>query len=92
MPDFLFGAGAIQRMGRSVKRLGIKKIMLISDPVMQRMGRVDEVSDILRNAGITSHVFLDVEPDPPVEIIEKGGAFYHENSCNTAGYHPEIFK
>lgn len=82
MPDFLFGAGVIQRMGRSVKRLGIKKIMLISDPVMQRMGRVDEVSDILRNAGITSHVFLDVEPDPPVEIIEKGGAFYHENSCD----------
>jgi aldehyde:ferredoxin oxidoreductase len=82
MPQLLFGVGVIQRMGGPAKRLKIKKAMVVSDPVMKRMGRVDEVREVLGRVGIASEIFLEVEPDPPVELVEKGGIFYRERGCD----------
>jgi aldehyde:ferredoxin oxidoreductase len=82
MPNFLFGAGVIQNMGASAKRLNMKRTMIVSDPIMKRIGRVDEVQEILERTGISSELFLEVEPDPPVELIEKGGRFFKERGCD----------
>lgn len=82
MPNLLFGAGVIRNMGGPVKRLNMKRVMIVSDPIMKRIGRVDEVRDILAKAGISSDTFLEVEPDPPIELIEKGGRFFREKECD----------
>jgi len=82
MPNLLFGAGVIRNMGGAAKRLNMKRAMIVSDPIMNRIGRVDEVRDILGRASIASELFLDVEPDPPVELIEKGGRFFKERGCD----------
>ncbi len=82
MPNLLFGAGVIQNMGGAVKRLNMKRAMIVSDPIMNEIGRVDEVRDILGRAGILSETFLEVEPDPPVELIEKGGRFFKDRGCD----------
>jgi len=78
----LFGAGVIQRLGERAKRLGIKKALVIAGPVMTRIGRADEVQRIMEHSGIASALFSEVEPDPPVEMVEKAAFFYKENSCD----------
>ena len=82
LPNLLFGAGVIQNMGGPAKRLNMKRAMIVSDPIMKRIGRVDEVKDILGRAGISSVTFQEVEPDPPVALIEKGGRFFKERGCD----------
>ena len=82
MPEMLFGTHVVQRVGAMAKRLDMRKAMIVSDPVMKSIGRVDEVETILQRAGIASYIFLDVEPDPPVELIETAGDFYRAKGCD----------
>lgn len=82
LPPILFGAGVIQSLGERAKGLNIKNALLIAGPVMKRIGRTEEVQEILENSGITSAVFSDVEPDPPVEEVEKAHQLYREKGCD----------
>lgn len=43
-------------------------IVIFTDDFMQRSGAVDKVSSYIKNAG-KIHVFADIIPDPPVELI-----------------------
>ncbi len=82
MPSLLFGTGVIRQLGERAKQLKIKKALLIADPVMGKLGTTDEVRGILEKSGIASVVFSEVEPDPPVEEIERIGKIYHQENCD----------
>jgi alcohol dehydrogenase class IV len=82
IPSIIFGAGAFSQLGRQARGIGIKKALVVTDPVMKKLGRVDEVREILGKSGVDSAAFAAVEPDPPVEVIEKAGQYYREQSCD----------
>jgi aldehyde:ferredoxin oxidoreductase len=82
LPPILFGAGIIRRLGERAKGLNINNALLIAGPVMKRIGRTDEVQAILEKSGISSVVFSEVEPDPPVEEVEKAHRLYKEKGCD----------
>jgi alcohol dehydrogenase class IV len=82
LPDMMFGAGVVENMGERIRRLKIKKVLLTTDPVMLSMGRADEVRKILEASGISTVIFSDVEPDPPIELIERAGKIYTDNGCD----------
>jgi len=82
LPDIMFGAGVVENMGERIQRLKIKKVLLTTDPVMFSMGRADEVRKILESIGISTVIFSDVEPDPPIELIERAGKIYTDNDCD----------
>jgi alcohol dehydrogenase class IV len=70
----MFSAGVAENMGQRIHQLKVKKAFLITDPVMLCMGRADEVRRILEAGGISTVIFSEVEPDPPIELIERAGA------------------
>ena len=82
LPDMMFGAGVAENMGERIRRLKVKKVLLTTDPVMFSMGRADEVRKILEASGISTVIFSDVEPDPPIELIERAGKIYTDNGCD----------
>lgn len=82
LPDMMFGAGVVTSMGERIRPLKIKKVLLTTDPVMFSMGRADEVRKILELSGIATVIFSDVEPDPPIELIERAGKIYTDNDCD----------
>ncbi len=82
LPEMMFGAGVVENVGERIRRLNIKKALLTTDPVMLSMGRADEVRKILESSGIATVIFSDVEPDPPIELIERVGKLYTENDCD----------
>ena len=83
MPDILIGAGVAKKMGSRLKRLNMKKALIVSDPFMKRVGRTDEIAEILKSVGTDSVIFDDIIPDPPVETIEKAGEFYKTENCDS---------
>jgi alcohol dehydrogenase class IV len=82
IPNILFGAGAFSKVGGRARSLGMKKAMVIADPIMKKLGRIDEIQGILESSGVASAAFDRVEPDPPVESIEDAGKFYMEQGCD----------
>jgi len=82
MPDILMGEGVANGMGKKIKAMKVTKIFLVTDPFMFKSGRATEVADILKKSGIETEIFADVEPDPPIELIERAGALYKEKGCD----------
>ncbi|MBU2551026.1 MAG: iron-containing alcohol dehydrogenase [Proteobacteria bacterium] len=81
LPPILFGIGVLKKLGERVRKLKIEKVLLIADPIMESLGRAGQVRDLLEKAGIEVVVFSEVEPDPPIELLEKAGQVYRENHC-----------
>ncbi len=82
MPDVLMGEGVAKNMGQKIKALKVTKVFLVTDPFMFKSGRAAEVQDILKKSGIETEIFAEVEPDPPIELIERAGKLYKEKGCN----------
>lgn len=82
MPEVLAGAGAVKNIGSRLAKMKIKKPLLAADPFMEKSGRVEEICGILKAAGISPLVFAEVEPDPPIELIERAGGIYKQEGCD----------
>jgi alcohol dehydrogenase class IV len=82
LPDVMLGAGVAGTMGARIRKLKVKKIFLVTDPFMYKSGRAEEIKMILTQSGIEAHIFPEVEPDPPLELIEKAGELYRESGCD----------
>ena len=82
LPDMMYGAGVAQNMGHRIRQLKVTKVLLVTDPFMLSMGRADEVRRILEKSGISTVIFSEVEPDPPIELIERAGKIYKDNGCD----------
>lgn len=63
-----FGEGSLDRL----IELPYKKILIITDPFIEKSGLLALVTDRLTQAFIDYTVFSDVVPDPPLEKIEIG--------------------
>lgn len=81
-PDILMGKDVAKVMGSKIKKLGVNKAFLATDPFMLQSGRAQDVKNILAKSGIETFVFADVEPDPPIELIERADQIYKEQGCN----------
>jgi aldehyde:ferredoxin oxidoreductase len=82
LPDMLFGEGVFRKVGERAKKLHMHNALIVADPVMERLGRSDELRRYLEKSGVRSSIFTDVEPDPPVEEIERAAAVFRDKKCD----------
>ena len=83
LPRILFGAGIRKTMGEHIPKIGMKKALVIADPIMESLGYTDEIRRILDKSGVTSVLFSEVQPDPPVEEIEETGRIFKKEGCDS---------
>lgn len=73
--DLYYGKGALEQL----KNLDGKKAMLVlGGGSMKKFGFVDKVVAYLKEAGIETRLFENVEPDPSVETVMKGAEAMRE--------------
>jgi aldehyde:ferredoxin oxidoreductase len=82
MPEMVFGAGVAQSLGTRLRRFNLSNVLVVTDPVMASIGRAEEVRARLNASGIRTVLFSEVEPDPPMDLIERVGKLYTENRCD----------
>ena len=63
-----FGDNALDRL----EQLPYKKVLVITDPFIEKSGMLQSITYRLKNKGIDFDVFTDVVPDPPIEKIING--------------------
>ena len=66
----LFGNGCVARTGQELKRLGVSRVVVVSDQGLVKAGIVQKVLDALEQAGVTYQLYDQCEADPSVETVE----------------------
>jgi len=81
-PLLLVGPGSAARLGHAVADFGHKRLLLVTDGVISRMGLMAPLTDALRSAGTPFVVFDAVTPDAPIPLIEQGLELYRSEGCD----------
>lgn len=81
-PEFVFGVDARKMAGKYAKNLGIKKVLIVTDPGVIRAGWVDDVTKALEAENIYSILFDDVVPNPRDTNVLAGVKLYREHKCD----------
>jgi alcohol dehydrogenase class IV len=66
----LFGRNAVQQVGDLVGRLGARRVQIVTDPVLTKIGMADRVRQPLAAAGLAVEVFGDGEPEPSMRAAQ----------------------
>ncbi|HAG21897.1 MAG TPA: alcohol dehydrogenase, partial [Synergistaceae bacterium] len=77
-----FGCGAVSEVGEVAKKTGGKRALLVTDPVLAEMKTAERIEKLLKNAGIQTWVFSEVEPEPSVETTDAAAELAREKSCD----------
>ncbi len=75
----VIGSGSSLRTGLELKQLNIKKVLVVYDEGMKKVGISDKILNNLEAAGIEYIVFDKVIPDPPDTTVEEGAKIARES-------------
>ena len=70
--NIIHGTGAAKLIPAECKRLGVKKVLLVTDEGLVKAGVVKEVTDILEESKIPYVVYDKVEVDPVMKTVNEG--------------------
>ncbi|MDQ0246388.1 alcohol dehydrogenase class IV [Bacillus fengqiuensis] len=70
------GEGATEQLLQETKRLNIKKPLIVTDEILQKVGVVDQIQSKLK--GISSGIYTGVKPEPEIAIVEECTSIFHE--------------
>jgi hydroxyacid-oxoacid transhydrogenase len=60
----VFGAGATREVGARARNLGLKRVLLVTDPVLVKLPAVETATESLRKAGVEFDIFDQVRVEP----------------------------
>jgi alcohol dehydrogenase class IV len=66
-----FGRGAVLQLGEIVGRIGARRVLLVTDPVLEKAGLPDRVRRPLEQNRIDVAVFAGGEPEPSLRAAEE---------------------
>lgn len=81
--DIVFGTGRLSELPTLVSKCGSSHTMIVSDRGLEALGVVDKVKDILEAADISVVSFLDVLPNPTVEIVDAAAHAYKASEATS---------
>lgn len=70
----LFGNDTVARAGETVKHLGCKKVMLVTDKGVLEAGAAGKVRHVMEQSGIEVVLWSEAETDCPEESVKKAAA------------------
>jgi alcohol dehydrogenase class IV len=78
----LVGSGAAEQIGAQCQQRGLKRGLIVTDQIMQKIGLVEKVEAVLGQHDITSVVYAGVNSEPVVEFVQEGLNLFKENNCD----------
>lgn len=81
-PELILTArGSLQQVGFHARLRG-RRALVVSDPVMTQLGRVEELQRLLAGAGVTSVPYTGVTGEPTDRMVEEGLAILRDEECD----------
>lgn len=76
------GVKAVDELGKEIKRMDLKKVLIVTDPGIEKAGILNRVLGILGTESIETFVFNEVEPNPKDSTIVKGAEYSKERKID----------
>ena len=76
----IFGKGTVKEIGLAAKKLGGKKIFLVSDYHIPKIS--EKIKNLLLQEKLKVSVFNKIKSEPSVEIVDKATAIAKEKKCD----------
>jgi alcohol dehydrogenase len=80
-PKIFDGPGSSLELCRHIANQGHKKILLVTDSMLVKLGLLDAMQVELEKQGITVVIYDGVMPDPTITQIEAGVSVLKDNNC-----------
>src|SRR5688572_25621430 len=68
----IVGAGASAELANQIRRLGAKRVLLVTDHFLEQTGLVGKLTELLQEADLSAAVYNGVQPDPTVQNVLDG--------------------
>jgi alcohol dehydrogenase class IV len=82
VPELVLGAGARRRVGSCAANLGARRVLLVTDPGVERAGWAGDVEAALRARGLSTTVYTRVHENPRASEVMEGLAAYRRGDCD----------
>lgn len=76
------GLGAIKTLADETKALGMKRPLIVTDLGVVKVGLLDRAIAPLKTAKLDYVVFDEVEPNPPIMLVDEGADLYRREECD----------
>ena len=80
-PRVLRGPGSIEELPGIVRSLGLRRVLLVTDPNLMKLGLPVGLLRALEREGIACAVYDRTECNPTIQNMEEAYALYRENDC-----------
>lgn len=78
----LMGANCLEEAGKDIQDLGFKKALIVTDKVLNEIGLVKKITDVLEKNNVGYVVFDETQPNPTDGNVESGLRLLKENNCD----------
>jgi alcohol dehydrogenase len=80
-PKIFDGPGSSLELCRHIAAEGHKKVLLVTDSMLVKLGLLDAMQAELEKLGVTVVIYDGVKPDPTIQQIEAGVSVLKDNHC-----------
>jgi len=70
-----YGEGAVNELGWELGRLGLKRVLLVADPVLRDFGVTERVIAQIEGAGAKAVLYEDIAVEPTLESLQQAADF-----------------
>ncbi len=78
-----FGMGSLKKLPEILRSESSDHVFFISDHGLERIGVVDKVAGIIEASGIKVTRYLEVKPNPTVQIVEEATRLYEQSGASS---------
>lgn len=78
----VFGNGSFDQLSAHLEDLKVKKPMVVIDRGFARTGFAQKAAGVLQKDGFKPIVFEEVDPEPRIELADKGAAIAAKSKCD----------
>lgn len=82
IPEIIFGRGSMVHVAQCARRLGAKRVLLVSDEGLEKSGWVERVKDILEADRLEWVYYGDVNSNPRDHQVSTGANLYLETGAD----------
>lgn len=78
IPEIIFGKGSTKHLAQCARRLGARRVLLVSDEGLERAGWVSMIKGLLEEDLLDCVYFNNVDSNPRDHQVHEGAALYRE--------------
>ena len=71
-PEVTTGQGARREIGAMCRKAGYKRVLVVTDETLHRLGYDEAILASLQKAGVSASLFCDIHSEPTIAIIDAG--------------------